>query len=66
EAFLLTSEERSDRAVMEEIDTFLAELASEQINHLIALLNIVADDLDKSSTPETIEKVVRLIREELE
>lgn len=66
EAFLLTSEEHScDSVVMEEIDAFLAELASQQTNHLLALLNIVANDLEKNRAPETIEKVIRLIREEL-
>lgn len=67
EAILPTSEERSCESVaMEELDAFLAALASQRIDHLITLLKIVADDLEKDKTPETVEKVIRLIREELE
>lgn len=65
-AVLLPFAEGSGESVtLEKLDTFLAELAAQQIDHLTALLNIVADDLEKNKTPEAIETVIRLIREEL-
>lgn len=67
EAVRLPSAERSCESVaLEELDAFLKDLASQHIDHLIALLTLVADNLEKSKTPETIEKVIQLIREEVE